>query len=249
MKKLKDKVAVITGGSNGIGLATAQKFVQEGADVFITGRSQAKLDKAKAEIGSHVTTVQGDVSNLDDLEKLYKTIKEEKGSIDIVVANAGFVAMIDTANVSSEHFNKTFNVNARGTFFTVQKAFPLLNDHGAIVVISSVVSAKGFPNNVTYGASKATVKSYVKSWAADLKERNIRANSVSPGIIDTTMLDGQFPTKEEADELKSYFANITPLGRLGKPEEVANAILFLSSSDSSFITGTDIPVDGGYVEL
>lgn len=249
MQKLTNKVAVITGGSNGIGLATAKRFVAEGAYVFITGRRQSELDKAKTEIGSNVTTVQGDVSNLEDLDRLYNTIKKEKGSIDIVVANAGFVEMVDTANVTPEHFDKTFNINARGTFFTVQKAFPLLNDNGAIVVVSTVATVKGFPQNVTYGASKATVKSYVKSWAADLKGRNIRANSVSPGIIDTTIIDGQFASKEEADGLKAYFVSITPLGRIGQPEEVANTIFFLSSSESSYITGTDIPVDGGFTEL
>ncbi len=249
MQKLTNKVAVITGGSNGIGLATAKRFVAEGAYVFITGRRQSELDKAKTEIGSNVTTVQGDVSNLEDLDRLYNTVKKEKGAIDIVVANAGFVEMVDTANVTPEHFDKTFNINARGTFFTVQKAFPLLNDNGAIVVVSTVATVKGFPQNVTYGASKATVKSYVKSWAADLKGRNIRANSVSPGIIDTTIIDSQFASKEEADGLKAYFVSITPLGRIGQPEEVANTIFFLSSSESSYITGTDIPVDGGFTEL
>lgn len=249
MQKLTNKVAVITGGSDGIGLATAKRFVAEGAYVFITGRRQSELDKAKTEIGSNVTTVQGDISNLEDLDRLYNTVKKEKGAIDIVVANAGFGEMVDTANVTPEHFDKTFNINARGTFFTVQKAFPLLNDNGAIVVVSTVVTVKGFPQNVTYGASKATVKSYVKSWAADLKGRNIRANSVSPGIIDTTILDGQFASKEAADGLKAYFVSITPLGRIGQPEEVANTIFFLSSSESSYITGTDIPVDGGFTEL
>ncbi len=249
MQKLTNKVAVITGGSDGIGLATAKRFVAEGAYVFITGRRQSELDKAKTEIGSNVTTVQGDVSNLEDLDRLYNIVKSEKGAIDIVVANAGFVEMVDTANVTPEHFDKTFNINARGTFFTVQKAFPLLNDNGAIVVVSTVATVKGFPQNVTYGASKATVKSYVKSWAADLKGRNIRANSVSPGIIDTTIIDGQFASKEEADGLKAYFVSITPLGRIGQPEEVANTIFFLSSSESSYITGTDIPVDGGFTEL
>ncbi len=249
MQKLTNKVAVITGGSDGIGLATAKRFVAEGAYVFITGRRQSELDKAKTEIGSNVTTVQGDVSNLEDLDRLYNIVKSEKGAIDIVVANAGFVEMVDTANVTTEHFDKTFNINARGTFFTVQKAFPLLNDNGAIVVVSTVATVKGFPQNVTYGASKATVKSYVKSWAADLKGRNIRANSVSPGIIDTTIIDSQFASKEEADGLKAYFVSITPLGRIGQPEEVANTIFFLSSSESSYITGTDIPVDGGFTEL
>jgi len=249
MQKLANKVAVITGGSKGIGLATAKRFVAEGAYVFITGRNQAGLDKAKAEIGHDVTAVQGDASDLEDLDRLYDMVRSQKGSVDIVVANAGFVEMLDTAHVTPAHFDKTFDVNARGTFFTVQKAFPLLNDNGAIVVVSTVVTEKGFANNVTYGASKAALRSYIKCWAADLKGRNIRANSVSPGIIDTTILDSQFSSKEEAEGIKAYFAGITPLGRVGRPEEVANAILFLASSDSSYITGVDIPVDGGFIEL
>ena len=249
MQKLIDKVAVITGGSNGIGLATAKRFVAEGAYVFITGRRQSELDKAKAEIGSNVTTVQGNISNLDDLDRLYEIVKKEKGSLDIIVANAGFVEMLDTANVTPAHFDKTFDINARGTFFTVQKGLPLLNDNGAIVVISTVASVKGFPENVTYSAAKASVKSFVKTWAADYKGRNIRANSVSPGVIDTTILESQFSSKEEADGLKAYFASITPLGRLGQPEEVANTVFFLASSESSFITGTDIAVDGGFSKI
>lgn len=249
MQRLKEKVAVITGASKGIGLATAKKFVEEGAYVFITGRTQSTLTKAKAEIGSNVTTIQGDISNLEDLDKLYDIIKSKKGSVDIVVANAGFVEMLDPENVTPEHFDKTFSINARGTFFTVKKAYPLLNNNSSIIVLSTILSQKGFANNITYGASKATVKSFVKSWASDLKERNIRANSVSPGIIDTTILDGQFSSKKEADSLKSYFADITPLGRVGKPEEVAKTILFLASSESSYITGLDISVDGGFVEL
>lgn len=249
MQKLKEKIAVITGGSNGIGLATAKRFVAEGAYVFITGRRQLELDKAKAEIGSNVTTVQGDISNLDDLDRLYAVVKKEKGSIDIIVANAGFVEMVDTANVTPTHFDKTFNINARGTFFSVQKALPILNDNGSIVVVSSVAAVKGFPQNVTYSAAKAAVRSYVKTWAADYKGRNIRVNSVSPGVINTSILDSQFNSKEETDGLKAYFASITPLGRIGQPEEIANTILFLASSESSYITGVDIPVDGGFTQL
>lgn len=249
MQKLKNKIAVITGGSNGIGLATAKRFVAEGAYVFITGRRQSELDKAKAAIGSNVTAVQGDISNLDDLDRLYSIVKKEKGTVDVIVANAGFVEMLDTDNVTTEHFDRTFDINARGTFFTVKKAFPLLNDNGAIVVVATVVAIKGYPNNITYGASKAAIKSFVKSWAADLKGRNIRANSVSPGIIDTTILDSQFASKQEADGVKAYFASVTPLGRMGKPEEFANTILFLASAESSFITGADIAVDGGLTEL
>tara|TARA_R110002049_G_scaffold214533_3_gene385987 strand:+ start:6101 stop:6850 length:750 start_codon:yes stop_codon:yes gene_type:complete len=249
MQKLKNKVAIITGGSSGIGLATAKRFVSEGAYVYITGRRQSELDKAVAEIGSNVTAVQGDIANLDDLDRLYAIVKKEKGAIDIVVASAGFVEMVDTLNVTPEHFDKTFNINARGTFFSVQKALPLFNDNGAIVVVSSCVAVKGFPQYVTYSATKAALQSYVKSWAADLKDRNIRANSVSPGAIDTPIVDGQFKTKEEAETAKSYFGTITPLGRIGQPEEIANTIFFLASSESSYITGSDIAVDGGMTQI
>ncbi|MBV7533033.1 SDR family NAD(P)-dependent oxidoreductase [Chitinophaga sp. sic0106] len=249
MQKLANKVAVVTGGSTGIGLATAKRLASEGAYVFITGRRQAELDKAKAAIGPDVTMVQGDISTLEDLERLYKTVSSQKGGIDILVANAGMVEISDTANATPEHFDKTFDTNARGTFFTVQKAFPLLNDNAAIVVVSTVAAQKGFPSNVAYGASKAAVRSYVRAWAAELKGRNIRANAVSPGIIDTTILNAQFKTPEEVEGVKSYLASITPLGRIGKPEDVANAIFFLASPESSYITGVDIPVDGGFLDL
>jgi NAD(P)-dependent dehydrogenase (short-subunit alcohol dehydrogenase family) len=249
MKKLKNKVAVVTGGSSGIGLATAKKFLEEGAFVYITGRKQAELDKAVKELGSNITAVQGDISNLDDLDKLFKLVKEEKGSLDIVVANAGYVAIVPTDKVTTEHFDKTFDTNARGTFFTVQKAIKMINEGGAIVVVSSCVKDMGLPYYPIYAATKAAERSYVKTWAGDLAARNIRANAVSPGPIDTPLVDNQFENKEAAEAGKAQFADLVPMRRLGKSEEVATTILFLVSSDSSYITGADIPVDGGLTQV
>jgi NAD(P)-dependent dehydrogenase (short-subunit alcohol dehydrogenase family) len=249
MGKLNGKVAVITGGSSGIGLATAKLFVQEGAYVFITGRRQAELDKAKAEIGKNVTVVQGDVAKLSDLDNLYSVVKSEKGALDIVVANAAIVEMVTTKDVTPEHYDKTFNINARGTFFTVQKALPLLRNGGSIVLVSSVASVKGIPFYVTYSATKAAMRSFVRSWAADFKDRGIRVNTLSPGPIDTPIMDSQVKSKEEADSLKKYYEQMIPLGRLGRADEMAPAILFLASDDSSFITGIDLPADGGLTQL
>jgi NAD(P)-dependent dehydrogenase (short-subunit alcohol dehydrogenase family) len=249
MSKLKDKVAVITGGSSGIGLATAKRFVEEGAYVFITGRRQSELDKAKAAIGRDVTAVQGDVANLVDLDKLYATVKSEKGALDIVVANAGVVEMVPTAQVTAEHYDKTFNVNARGTFFTVQKALPLLRNGSSIVLVGSGAHTKGFPFYVTYAATKAAMRSFARSWAADLKDRGIRVNTLSPGPVDTPIIDGQFQSKEEAEGMKVRFAQMVPLGRLGRSEEMASAILFLASDDSSYTTGIDLVADGGLTQV
>jgi NAD(P)-dependent dehydrogenase (short-subunit alcohol dehydrogenase family) len=248
--KLNGKIAVITGGSSGIGLATAKLFVQEGAYVFITGRRQAELNKAKAEIGKDVTAVQGDVANLSDLDKLYATVKSEKGALDIVVANAGIVEMVTTKDVTPEHYDKTFNVNARGSFFTVQKALPLLRDGGSIVLVASGVHQKGLPFYVTYAATKAAMRSFVRSWAADFKDRGIRVNTLSPGPIDTPIIEGQFGgSKEQADAMKKQFAQMVPLGRIGRAEEMASAILFLASDDSSYSTGIDLPADGGLTQV
>jgi len=249
MSKLNGKVAVITGGSSGIGLATAQRFVAEGAYVFITGRRQSELDKAKAAIGRNVTTVQGDVSNLADLDRLFAQVVAEKGVVDIVVASAGFVEhhTIDTA--TPEHFDKTFNINARGVFFTVQKALPLMTRGGAIVLVSSGLHLKGFPAHGTYSATKAALRSFARTWAAELKDRNIRVNTLSPGAIDTPIIDGQFETKEQADGARAMFAQMTPLGRIGRPEEMASAVLFLASDESSYSTGIDLIADGGITQL
>jgi NAD(P)-dependent dehydrogenase (short-subunit alcohol dehydrogenase family) len=245
MSALKGKVAVITGGSSGIGIAAAKRFVAEGAYVFITGRRQAELDKAVAEIGKNVTAVQGDVSNLDDLDRLYKTVAAQKGKIDVVFANAGFVEMVPTVAVTPQHFDKTFNINARGVYFTVQKALPLLNDGGSIILNGSGVWVKGFPAYSTYSATKAALRSFVRTWTTELKDRKIRANVISPGAVETPIIDGQFPNKEAANGARQYFSSITPLGRLGRPEEIAAAALFLASDESSYIAGIDLPVDGG----
>jgi NAD(P)-dependent dehydrogenase (short-subunit alcohol dehydrogenase family) len=249
MSKLTGKIAVVTGGSSGIGLAAAKRFVEEGAYVFITGRRQSELDKAKAEIGKNVTAVQGDVANLEDLDRLYKTVKAEKGGVDIVVASAGFVERVLTQDATPAHFDKTFGINARGLYFTVQKAIPLLRKGGSVVLVSSGLHLKGLPEHGTYAATKAAVRSFARTWAMELKDRGIRVNTLSPGAIDTPIIDGQFKTKEEADGARSFFAGITPLGRVGRPEEMASAILFLASDDSSYSTGIDLVADGGITQL
>jgi NAD(P)-dependent dehydrogenase (short-subunit alcohol dehydrogenase family) len=249
MSKLNGKVAVITGGSSGIGLAAAKSFVAEGAYVFITGRRQSELDKAKAAIGKNVTTVQGDVANLADLDNLYATVKQEKGKIDIVVASAGFVERVAIDKVTPEHFDKTFGINARGAFFSVQKALPLMNDGGSVVMVSSGLHLMGLPEHATYTATKAALRSFARTMAAELKGRGIRVNTLSPGAIDTPIIDGQFKTKAEADAAKATFAQLTPLGRVGRSEEMAKAILFLASDDSSYSTGIDLVADGGLTQV
>lgn len=249
MSRLQGKVAVITGGSSGIGLATAERFVSEGAYVFITGRRQTELDKAVATIGKSVTAVQGDVSNLDDLDRLYREVSASKGKLDIVFANAAVVDVVPTPAVTPEHFDKTFDVNARGAYFTVQKALPLLNDGAVILLTGPAVWAKGFPAYSTYSATKAALRSFVRTWTAELRDRKIRANVISPGIIDTPIVDAQFPTKEAADGAKKFFISLAPAGRMGRPEEIAAAALFLASDEGAFITGIDLPVDGGVTAI
>jgi NAD(P)-dependent dehydrogenase (short-subunit alcohol dehydrogenase family) len=249
MPSLKGKVAVITGGNSGIGLATAKRFVAEGAYVFITGRRQAELNEAAAEIGSNVTAVQGDVSNLEDLDRLYQVVKAKKGKIDIVFANAGIVETVETPAATPEHFDRTFNTNARGAYFTVQKALPLLNDGASIILNGSGAWQKGIPIYGTYSATKAALRSYVRTWTAEFAKRGIRSNVISPGPVETPIIDKQFPTKEAADALREQFKERIPLGRLGRAEEVASAALFLASDESSFISGIDLPVDGGLVAV
>jgi NAD(P)-dependent dehydrogenase (short-subunit alcohol dehydrogenase family) len=249
MSKLNGKIAVITGGSSGIGLATAKRFVDEGAYLFITGRRQSELEKAKAAIGRDVSTVQGDVANLEDLNRLVGQVRAEKGVIDIVVTSAGFVesALIDVA--TPDHFDKIFGINARGVFFTVQKALPLMSRGGSIVLISSGEHLKGIPAHTAYSASKAAVRSFARTWATELKDRGIRVNTLSPGAVDTPIIEGQFKTPEEADVARAMFARMTPLGRIGRPEEIAAAALFLASDESSFSTGIDLVADGGVTQV
>lgn len=249
MLKLDGKTAVITGGSSGIGLATAQRFVDEGAHVFITGRRLGELERAQEAIGRNISIVQGDVTSLDDLDTLFAQIRAEKGVIDIVVANAGFVEHAPIATASPEHFDKTFDINVRGVFFTVQKALPLMTRGGSIVLVSSGLHLKGFPAHSTYSATKSAVRSFARTWAAELKDRGIRVNALSPGAIDTPIIESQFTSQEDADGARETYAQITPLGRLGKPEEMAAAALFLASEESSFSTGTDLIADGGITQL
>jgi NAD(P)-dependent dehydrogenase (short-subunit alcohol dehydrogenase family) len=249
MSNLNDKVAVITGGSSGIGLATAQRFVAEGAYVFIAGRRQAELDKAKKVIGKNVTTVQSDVSKLDDLDRLYSTVKKEKGILHIVVANAGITELAPPSTATPEFYDKIFNILARGTFFTIQKAVPLMTAGGAIVTVGSVAYKKGIPNMTVYSSAKAAVRYSVKGWAAELIGKGIRVNNFSPGVADTPMLDSQHETQEESDAMRAGYIKMTPMGRLGRAEEMASAIFYLASDESSFTTGIDLAADGGLSEF
>jgi NAD(P)-dependent dehydrogenase (short-subunit alcohol dehydrogenase family) len=238
-KKLEGKTAVITGGTEGIGLATAQLFVKEGAYVFITGRRQKELDEAVKAIGGNVSGVQGDVAQLADLDRLYETVAQVKGRIDIVFANAGAVELVPFGAVTEEHFDTLFNINVKGALFTVQKALPLLNDRGSIILNGSVASVKGTAGFGVYAASKAAIRSFVRTWTTDLKDRRIRSNVVSPGPIHT-----QLASRQSADVIARLVSTI-PMGRMGEPEEVAKVALFLASDDSSFVTGIELFVDGG----
>jgi len=242
MGKLQGKAAVITGGTTGIGLATAKLFVKEGAYVFITGRRQKELDEAVQAIGSHVTGVQGDVADLADLDHLYETVKA-KGRIDIVFANAGVGEFAPLGSITEEHFDKLFNINVRGALFTVQKALPFLNDGGSIILTGSVGSVKGTPAFGVYGATKAAIRNFVRAWTVELKDRRIRSNVLSPGPTDTPIIDQQ-----PADAIASIVSTI-PMGRMGEPDEIARAALFLASDDSSFVTGIELFVDGGRAQI
>lgn len=243
MGKLQGKVAVITGGTTGIGLATAKLFVREGAYVFITGRRQKELDDAVKAIGRNVSGVQGDVAELADLNRLYETVKA-KGRIDIVFANARAAELASLEDVTEKYFDKIFNVNVKGALFTVQKALPLLNDGASIILTGSVASVKGTPAFWVYGASKAALRNFVRGWTVELKDRRIRSNVLSPGPIETPLLAATRPQDAIAE-----IASTIPMGRLGEPDEVAKAALFLASDDSSFVTGTELFVDGGRAQI
>ncbi|MFB7441351.1 MULTISPECIES: SDR family NAD(P)-dependent oxidoreductase [Streptomyces] len=249
MNRLDGKVAVVTGGSSGIGFATAQQFVEEGAFVFITGRRRPELDKAKDEIGRNVTTVQGDVSVSADLDRLFGTVAEEKGKVDIVVANSGLVDPQVFGQITEASFDRIFNVNARGTLFTAQKALPLMNDGGSIILVGSIAGHVGVEGYTTYSATKAALRSYARTWTKELKGRGIRVNVLSPGPIDTPIMDSQADSKEGADAIRAAFASVVPLGRMGRPEEVAAAAVFLASDESSFCAGMELSVDGGMAQV
>jgi NAD(P)-dependent dehydrogenase (short-subunit alcohol dehydrogenase family) len=247
--KLEGKVAVITGGNSGIGLATTKRFVAEGAYIFITGRRQAELDAAVKKIGENVAGVQGDVAKLADLDRLYATVKAKKGRIDILFANAGIGELAPLGAITEEHFDKTFNTNVKGLLFAVQKALPLLPDAASIILNASIVASTGNPAFSVYSATKAAVRSFARTWILDLKERKIRVNAISPGPINTPGLDGLGQTAGVGDQLKESLLASVPMGRIGTPDEIAKAVVFLASDDSSFVTGTELFVDGGAAQI
>jgi NAD(P)-dependent dehydrogenase (short-subunit alcohol dehydrogenase family) len=248
-KKLEGKIALVTGGSTGIGLATAQQFVAEGAYVFITGRRQPELDAAVKTIGSNVTAVKSDASSLADLDRLYAQIKQEKGKLDILFANAGGGEFAPLGSITEEHFDKTFATNVKGLVFTVQKALPLMPDGSSIILNASIVSIKGMPAFSVYSATKAAVRSFARSWTVDLKERKIRVNVISPGPIETPAIAGLVKNEEEAKALTTNLASQVPLGRMGQPSEIATTAVFLASDDASFIAGIELFVDGGMAQI
>jgi NAD(P)-dependent dehydrogenase (short-subunit alcohol dehydrogenase family) len=249
MGKLEGRIALITGGNSGIGLATAKQFVNEGAYVFITGRRDSELAAAVKEIGRNVTGIQGDVSNLDDLDRLFAQIKGEKGKLDIVFANAGVAKFGPLGKITEELYDSTFNINVKGLLFTVQKALPLMPDGASIILNASIVASKGLPINSVYSATKAAIRSFARTWTTDLKARRIRVNAVSPGAIDTPGLSGLLGSSEIGQQRLQMISSGVPLGRLGTPDEIAKAVVFLASDDASYITGAELFVDGGFAQV
>lgn len=250
MSKLSGKVALVTGGNSGLGLAIAKKFAAEGADVIITGRRVEALEAAVAEIGDKAIGIRSDVADLDDIDGLYAQITARFGHLDVVVANAGTLSLVPFAEVTSEQFDFEYGINVRGVFFTVQRALPLLRDGASVILTSSVAHVKGIPAYSVYGSAKAAVRSFARNWAAELKDRKIRVNSLTPGPFETPLMDKMGVTKEFMDEvLVPAIVAQVPLGRMGRPEELASAALFLASDDSSYITGIDLFVDGGMAQI
>ncbi len=242
---------MITGGSSGLGLTTAQRSVAEGAYVFITGRYESQLNAAVKQIGKNVACVQGDVSNLSDLDRLYYMVKQQKGRIDILFANAGLWEFVRLDAITEEHFDKIFNVNVKGLLFTVQKALPLFQDGsgGSIILMASIGGSKGVEGLSVYHATKAAIRSFARSWTVDLRQRKIRVNSISPGPIDTPGLRHALQSVQNAEKLMTTYLNSIPLGRFGNPDDIANAVSFLASNDSSFVTGIELSVDGGMAQI
>jgi NAD(P)-dependent dehydrogenase (short-subunit alcohol dehydrogenase family) len=249
MKKLEGKIALITGGNSGIGLATAKQFIAEGAYVFITGRRQAELDAAVNAIGENIRGVQSDVSNLADLDRLFATIQQEQGHLDVVFANAGVGEIAPLGSITEEHFDKIFNINVKGLLFTVQKALPLLPEGASIILNASINSMKGVPAFSVYGATKAAVRSFARNWTLDLKERKIRVNAISPGVVPTPGYNLLGLNDEQVQEFVDSQAVNIPLGRVGTPDEIAKAVVFLASDDSSFVNGIELFVDGGMAQI
>ena len=247
--KLERKIALVTGGTAGIGLATAQRFVKEGAYVFITGRRQGELDAAAKLMSGYVTALKADASSLGDLDKLFAQIKSEKGRLDVVYANAGGGSFAPIGQITEEHFDKAFDTNVKGTLFTVQKALPLVPDGGSIIMTSSTAGSTAMPAFSVYSATKAAIRSFARCWTLDLKDRKIRVNVISPGPIETPGIAGLAPDEEQRRGLYSMLASQIPLGRMGQPDEVAKVAVFLASDDSSFVTGIELLADGGMAQV
>jgi len=249
MRKLEEKIALVTGGNSGIGLATAKQFVNEGAYVFITGRRQPELDAAVMEIGRNVTAVRSDVSKLSDLDRLFDQIKSEKGRLDILFANAGIAKYAKLGEITEELLDSIFDINVKGVVFTVQKALPLMPNGASIILNASIVGSKGLPANSVYSATKAAIRSFARTWTTDLRERRIRVNAISPGTIDTPGLHQLFASGDAGKERAKTIQTSIPLGRLGMPDEIAKAVVFLASDDASYITGVELFVDGGFAQV
>ncbi len=247
--KLEGKIALVTGGTSGIGLATARRFAMEGAFVFITGRREEVLDAAVALIGVNAFGIQSDVSDNADLDRLFATIKREKGRIDVLFANAGGGEFLPLDQITEAHFDKWFGINVKGTLFTVQKALPLMPDGSSVILNASIVATKGFENFSVYSATKAAVRSFARTWTVDLKSRKIRVNAISPGPIATPAIDELAGGKEEGERFRIGMAAGVPMGRVGDPDEIAKAAVFLASDDSSFVTGIELFVDGGIAQV
>lgn len=247
--RFNNKVVVVTGGSSGIGLAAAKAFSAEGASVFITGRRQDALDAAVKQIGGRVTAVRGDMANLADIDRLYDVVQQNHAQIDVLFANAGGGEMLALGAISEDHYTRTFDTNVKGVLFTVQKALPLLKDGASVILTSSTTSISGTPAFSVYSATKAAVRNFARNWMLDLKDRHIRVNAISPGVTDTAGLDGLFGGGAQAQGTRDYLAGLIPAGRVGHPDEIARAVLFLASDDASFVNGIELFVDGGLAQI
>ena len=247
--RFKNKVVVVTGGSSGIGLAAAKAFAVEGASVFITGRRQQALDAAVKQIGGGVIAIRGDMAKLADIDRLYDTVQQRHAQIDVLFANAGGGEMVPLGAITEEHYERAFDTNVKGVLFTVQKALPLLKDGASVVLTSSTTSISGTPALSVYSATKAAVRNFARNWMLDLKDRHIRVNAVSPGVTETAGLDELFGGGAQAQGTKDYLAGLIPSGRVGRPDEIAKAVLFLASDDASFINGIELFVDGGQAQI
>lgn len=243
--RLTGKIAVISGGNSGIGLAIAQRFVKEGAHVFIFGRRRDALDEAVKLIDTNVTAIQADATKLEDLDRVADAVRSMKGKVDVVVSNAALVEQVALPEITEDHYDRTFGLNAKAPLFLVQKMLPMMGRGGSIILVASAMHYMGLANHSTYAATKAALRSYSRTWAAEFKNNGIRANTLSPGVVDTPMLDSQASTPEAAAAIRDNYANYTPMLRLAHPDELANAALFLASDESSFMTGSDMVVDGG----